>query len=41
MKTYAMIDISLEAFSLETCEDVAGDGVDSYSKKLLLEYRIG
>jgi len=31
MKTYAMIDISLEAFSLDTCEDVCGDGIDSYS----------
>jgi len=31
MKTYAMIDISLEAFSLDSCEDVVGDGIDTYS----------
>ena len=31
MKTYALIDITLEAFSLDTCEDVIGDGIDSYS----------
>ena len=31
MKTYAMIDISLEAFSLDSCENVVGDGIDTYS----------
>ena len=31
MKTYALIDISLEAFSLDSCTDVVGDGIDTYS----------
>jgi len=31
MKTYALIDISLEAFSLDSCEDVVADGIDTYA----------
>ena len=41
MKTYALVDITLESFSLDSCEDVVGDGVDSYSQKLILDFRIG
>lgn len=31
MKYLGLIDITLELFSLETNEDVVGDGYDSYS----------
>ena len=41
MKTYAMIDISLEAFSLDSCEDVVGDGIDTYSQKLIADFSFG
>ena len=29
MKTYALMTLNLEAFSIDTNEDVVGDGVDS------------
>ena len=41
MKTYALIDISLEAFSLDSCTDVVGDGIDTYSQKLILDFGFG
>ena len=41
MKTYAMIIINLEAFSIDTNEDVVGDGVDTFNNKLLLDYTFG
>ena len=41
MKTYAMIDISLEAFSLDSCEDIVGDGIDTYSQKLIVDFGFG
>jgi len=41
MKTYALMTLNLEAFSIDTNEDVVGDGVDSVSQKLLLDYSFG
>ena len=41
MKTYAMIDVSLEAFSLDSCEDVVGDGIDTYSQKIIADFSFG
>ena len=36
-----MIVINLEAFSIDTNEDVVGDGVDYLNQKLLLDYSFG
>ncbi|CAL6043843.1 Conserved_hypothetical protein [Hexamita inflata] len=41
MFQYATITLNLEAFSIDTNEDVVNDGVDSINQKLYVDFKIG
>ncbi|CAL5981707.1 Conserved_hypothetical protein [Hexamita inflata] len=41
MCNYALITLNLQAFSIDTNEDVIGDGIDSVSQKLYIDTKIG
>ncbi|CAL5997023.1 Conserved_hypothetical protein [Hexamita inflata] len=38
---YALMTLNLEAFSIDTNEDVVNDGVDSINQKLYVDFKIG
>ncbi|CAL6086358.1 Conserved_hypothetical protein [Hexamita inflata] len=41
MCNYALITLNLQAFSIDTNEDVIGDGIDSISQKLYIDTKMG
>ncbi|CAL5982197.1 Conserved_hypothetical protein [Hexamita inflata] len=41
MCQYALMTLNLEAFSIDTNEDVVNDGVDSINQKLYVDFKIG
>ncbi|CAL5977904.1 Conserved_hypothetical protein [Hexamita inflata] len=41
MMNYALLTMNLESFSIDTNQDVVGDGMNTFNQKIMLDYQIG